>query len=337
MTELKYCFTSLQKFCEENGIELCRDYSQEVVRQKTVIEALCSNNDCSDIVKKSFSAFLINTLCTKCVKIQKYKKVKETFLKNYGVVNPNMLKSVRDKVANTNLIKYGCIHTFQNETIKNKIKDTMIKQYGVDNPIKNSKIREKKEETCLKIYGCKNPSSNIEVRNKFKKTCIEKFGVEYPSQNNSIKIKKEETCLKNYGVKNPTQNPEIAEKASNNSYQTKIYTFPSGNTIKYQGYENFALDELITNINEEDIINSKKNVPTIWYTTDDGKKHRHYVDIFIPTQNRCIEVKSEWYFNQSKDVIMLKQNAAKELGYKYEIWVYNKKGEKYCVTNNALK
>jgi hypothetical protein len=25
---------------------------------------------------------------------------------------------------------------------------------------------------------------------------------------------------------------------------------------------------------------------------------------------------------------MLKQNAAKELGYKYEIWVYNKKGEK---------
>lgn len=25
---------------------------------------------------------------------------------------------------------------------------------------------------------------------------------------------------------------------------------------------------------------------------------------------------------------MLKQNAAKELGYNYEIWVYNSKGEK---------
>ena len=77
-----------------------------------------------------------------------------------------------------------------------------------------------------------------------------------------------------------------------------------------------------------DIVNSKNKVPTIWYTTNDNIKHRHYVDIFIPTQNRCIEVKSEWYFNQGKDIIMLKQNSGKELGYKYEIWVYNNKGEK---------
>lgn len=81
-------------------------------------------------------------------------------------------------------------------------------------------------------------------------------------------------------------------------------------------------------IDEVDIINSKKNVPTIWYTTDDGKNHRHYVDIFIPTQNRCIEVKSTWTAKYVTSNIFLKQQAAKELGYKYEIWVYNKKGEK---------
>ena len=35
MPELKYSYDSLQKFCEENGIELCKDYSNEVVNQKT--------------------------------------------------------------------------------------------------------------------------------------------------------------------------------------------------------------------------------------------------------------------------------------------------------------
>jgi len=58
------------------------------------------------------------------------------------------------------------------------------------------------------------------------------------------------------------------------------------------------------------------------------KKHRHYVDIFIPSQNKCIEVKSTWTAEKKKDNIYLKQQAAKELGYKYEIWVYNRKFEK---------
>jgi len=67
-----------------------------------------------------------------------------------------------------------------------------------------------------------------------------------------------------------------------------------------------------------------KNVPEIWYN-DNNKKRRHYVDIFIPSQNRCIEIKSTWTAEKKKDNIYLKQNAGKELGYSYEIWIYNKK------------
>ena len=109
---------------------------------------------------------------------------------------------------------------------------------------------------------------------------------------------------------------------------------PSGKQITCQGYEPFALDKLINedNILEEDIVTGCKNVPTIWYNDADGKKHRHYVDIFIPSQNRCIEIKSTWTAKKKQDSVYLKQNAAKELGYKYEIWVYDKKGnrvEKY--------
>jgi len=87
------------------------------------------------------------------------------------------------------------------------------------------------------------------------------------------------------------------------------------------------LDELIVyeKIDESDIITGCQNVPVIWYNDKLGKKHRHYVDIFIPSQNRCIEVKSTWTYTKQIDIVLLKQKAAKELGYKYEIWVYNNK------------
>ena len=89
------------------------------------------------------------------------------------------------------------------------------------------------------------------------------------------------------------------------------------------------MDDLIKdNIEENDIVTGVKNVPTIWYNDEFEKKHRHYVDIFITSQNKCIEVKSTWTAKKNLDNIFLKQTAGQELGYNYEIWVYDKKGNK---------
>jgi hypothetical protein len=162
-----------------------------------------------------------------------------------------------------------------------------------------------------------------------KQTFLEKYSVENPFQNKEIRSKSKKTCLDRYGVEHPAQNTEIMDKCSKNAYKLKDYILPSGNIIKVQGYEHYAYDELlnIENINEEDIINGVSNVPEIWYKTED-KERRHYVDIYIPSQNRCIEVKSTWTAEKKQDNIFLKQEAGKELGYNYEIWVYNGKGEK---------
>jgi len=107
---------------------------------------------------------------------------------------------------------------------------------------------------------------------------------------------------------------------------------PSGKIIDYQGYENFAFDELINieKIDENDLITNRKDVPEIWYLDKVGKKRRHYVDIYIKSQNRCIEVKSDWT-NQDKNNVLEKQKGAIELGYKYEIWIYDKHGNKIFV------
>ena len=161
---------------------------------------------------------------------------------------------------------------------------------------------------------------------KSKNTNIQKFGFPYSIQNEEIKEKIRNTNIERYGVSNLIQNAEIFIRSQINS--SKLFTFPSGKSIDIHGYENLALKELLENgIFEEDIITEADLVPEIWYIDDENKKHRHYVDIYIKSQNRCIEVKSEWTLLQEK-FMSYKQNTAKTIGYEYEIWIYDHKGVK---------
>ena len=124
------------------------------------------------------------------------------------------------------------------------------------------------------------------------------------------------------------QDPTISEKTSKNSYLTKEYKLPSGKIIKVQGYENYGLNILINEekINEKDIITKRADVPELWYTYN-HTEHRHFVDIFIESQLRCIEIKSTWTFEKNKEEVFAKQKSAKELGYEYEIWIFDREGK----------
>ena len=177
----------------------------------------------------------------------------------------------------------------------------------------------------MQKYGVNSVLQNSETKQKIKNTMIERYGVENPSQNEEI-----QTSLQRYGVNHPSQNAEYMDNLAKLSFKLKDYILPTGNIIKIQGYEHFAYNDLLQkeNILEEDIINGCKNVPIIWYEDENRIKRRHFVDIFIPSQNRCIEIKSTWTAKKKKDCIFLKQQAGKELGYNYEIWVYNQKGER---------
>lgn len=190
--------------------------------------------------------------------------------------------------------------------IREQIKQTNLIKYGVENPQQNKEIKEKTEDTNFKKYGCKSPFGNAQIQEKIIKTNIERYGVPHHSQN-----------------------AEVAETMLKNSYNKKQYIFPSGKMVSCQGYERFALDELLftAKIVEEDIEVDRRNVPEIWYNDKNGKKRRHYVDIYIKSQNRCIEVKSKWT-NQEKNNVFEKQKAAKDLGLKYDIWIFDKSGNK---------
>jgi hypothetical protein len=370
---IKYNIDELNRFCNEQNIQLCQEYIK--VNNKTVIQGICLNK-CGYLFEKTFFA-LINYsggYCKSCVKVIRQEKFKKTCLVKYGVKNPYQSETIKHKIKQTNLEKYGETCYLKTDIGKIKSKQTINKKYGVENVSKSDIIKMKKEETSLKNFGVKYASQNESIKKQIKKTNNEKYGCDYVFQNEGIKEKIKNTCLKKYnvnyigqsneikekikqsnlekygleyatqceeikektkqtnlekyGVENPIQDPEIAEKASENSYQTKFFTFPSGKIIRCQGYEPFALEELVKlNFDENDIYTKRTEVPKIIFNKN-GKNSRHYVDIYIKSLNKCIEVKSDWYFNKDKDVILAKQSAGKNLGSEYEIWVYDKKGNK---------
>jgi hypothetical protein len=347
----KFTLEFLNKICDEKGITLLQKYSENELNSQKFIDFICIK--CKGNTSKRFE-FIIkyNAFCHSCSYNGKGIKARNTMLIKYGVENISQLDYIKNKKKETTFKNFGVEHNSQSQIIKNKKVETTFKNfgveypqqskeirdkgkitcfnnYGVDHPAQSDEIREKYKITCLKKYGVEHNFQSKEIRDKGKNTFLKKYGVEHPSQTKEFKDKYRLTSLKNYGVEHPQQNTEFAEKSSKNCYKSKIFTFPSGNEIKCQGYEPFAFKELVeNNINEIEIKTGAKNVPTIWYDDLNGKKHRHYVDIFVPLQNKCIEVKSTWTAEKKKDCIFLKQNAAKELGYEYEIWVYDNNGNK---------
>ena len=323
---------------------------KKTMMEKYGVEHASQNSEIRDKIKKNFieKYGVDNPSKTDAVKnkqketcLKKYgaitpllndeikEKIKETCLERYGVENPLLNINIKDKIKQTCLVKYGVENPLSNEEVKQKVTNTNLERYGVERPIQNDDVKTKMVETFQKNYGTNNPLANEKVKQKVMNTNLERYGVKYPSQNKKIREKTVKTYYEKFGVENPMQNIDVAEKSSKNAYNVKKYTFPSKKIINCQGYEPFAFDELIEkNFSEDDIVTDRRLVPTIWYNDKNGKKRRHFVDIFIPSKNLCIEVKSVWTIKKESSNIFDKQTAAKELGHNYEIWVYDSKGNK---------
>jgi len=186
---------------------------------------------------------------------------------------------------------------------------------------------EKSKNTNIERFGFPYAIQSEEIKEKIRITNIERYGVSNPLQSEEIKEKIRITNVDRYGVANVMQNAEIFIRSQINS--SKLFEFPSGKVIDIHGYENFALKELLeSGIFEEDIVTEADLVPEIWYIDGENKKHRHYVDIYIKSLNRCIEVKSEWTLKLQEEFMSYKQNAAKTIGCEYEIWIYDNRGVK---------
>ena len=174
-----------------------------------------------------------------------------------------------------------------------KREKTCLLHHGVKSPLQSEKFKKKCKETNLKIYGVECSMQNEQVKQKCRETTLKNHGVEHSLSSKEVREKGKITMIAKYGV--PMHVPEIAEKCSKSAYSFYDYEFPSGRKDRIQGYENFALDELLlTGIHEDDIITKRTEVPEVWWFDDEGKEHRYYTDAYVKSLKLAIETKSTW-------------------------------------------
>lgn len=287
-------------YMETNNIKLC---------QKTDITFICK---CEELYTKPFYAIADNggAFCKDCTNKNTKAKMEETTMERYGVKN-----------------------AFESEDIRNKIKEANIQKYGTAAPAQTEEIKKKREATTMERYGVKHISQLPSMQQKAKEAVKEKYGCDNVFQNKEIQEKSKETMLLKYGVEYSMQSLDIQDKQQKAAHAYKEYVMPSGAIRHVQGYEHVALDTLIKehSIQESDIITDRKEIPRIEYTYNEQTKY-YFPDIYIKSQDKIIEVKSSWTYEKDREKNEAKANACLNQGYKFQFWLYSKKGRKLTLT-----
>jgi hypothetical protein len=303
---LKYDENILNYVVKRDGGILIGEYTK--INTKTIITFNCI---CGTLYSKTLYRIVENggLFCKECTTVRKKEKTIITNNKKYNANYAKQNKQIMEQHTLKLLEKYNVINVSQLNDVKNKKKETSRLKYNTDYPLQHISVKEKRENTNLNRYNAKNQFQLESIKEKIKVTNLEKYNVEHPSQNQ-----------------------EIQEKIQKNAKKFKEYLMPSGNIRKIQGYEPFALDILMQQYNEEKIKTDRKDVPRIKYTVNEKDKY-YFPDIYIPDENKIIEVKSTWTYKCKTDNINQKKEACISQGYIYEIWCFNHKGEKIDIEN----
>lgn len=306
----------------------------EFVLNSTWLLYIC---DCGDRSYTTWKAFKKGVRCKECT----IKKVQNTCKKIYGVKNPFESAEIQERAILTRLEKYGVKYPMEKREFVEKAKETNIRNHG---GIHNSQIPEQKEardRAYEEKYGA--PFGFVEEHNeKGRAKTRELLGVDYPFQSEQIHnkmfqkygnkcyVNSEEGkahMLKKYGAENAMHCPELFEKSIHAAFRTKVFKFPSGNSVFVQGYEPFALRNLLNaGVKEEDICVGRKFIPTIRYKYD-GKTKVYYPDIYIKSKDLLIEVKSTWTYNKDLEKNEAKFKAARSK-HNFEMWMFDSKGNR---------
>ncbi len=122
------------------------------------------------------------------------------------------------------------------------------------------------------------------------------------------------------GLSGAMQVEDIFYKNQESGFKLKSVVI-NGMSVKYRGYELKAIYKLLSEGYEITDIIIGKGVPTIRYDFEDRKNRVYYPDIFIPKDNRIIEVKSKWTYEKELNKNLAKQQSTINLGYKFDFYI----------------
>ena len=365
---VKYSWTYIEKIYEDANCGLASEES-EYKNQHSYLQFIC---ECGEIDECSFKEFKNGQRCSHCsdssraeTNLEKYghvnvlasdygkEKTKEFYMKHYGVDHNSKVSSIQEKKVETCMKNFGISHGFCAPYVYEKLKEINKEKYGCDYPLQSKEILDKCRETCMENLGVLFPLQSKDVHDKIKKNNKKKYGhtnflaseagkelmLELYGHTNFLASEAgKELMVERYGVENAMQNSEIFAKAMRNSFKTKNYTLPSGTIIYVQGYEHFALDDLLTVYDEKEIyVSLGKNVPLIKYEFNGKNNCTYHPDIYIERKNLLIEVKSIWTYFLAKERNDAKARACICQGYKYQVRIYNRKGKMISCIVYSLK
>ena len=290
---------------------------------------ICHYSACTNLIAwRGKSGKYVKYCCARCKGKGTAEAARKTFIARYGVTNPSKSDLVKNRIRNTFTEKYGdgVTNPMHVPRFIQAIKDTNIARYGTATPQTLKWVQEKYKTTAMLRHGCERPQQHTSVRRKTMDTCMDRLGVPYPQQNSSVREKTVGVCMEKYGVTNVSQDPGVHDKIVKSARRRKVYTLPSGKQVVVQGYEPFALDLLLTQYSEELIYIGTDKKPRIQYTDRTGAVHYYFPDIFIPTENLIIEVKSKWTYYSALETNFLKRDACCAAGYQFKFMVFNERG-----------
>ncbi len=290
-------------------------------------------------------------------------KAKDTCFKNYGTDCVFKLPSNREMAIQAHIERHGgrpgCV-----QEIAEKMKATNNERYGADYPLQSKQVHATIKKNNKEKYGngvfIQSDVGKKLMMEKYgnkmfihsdagKKLMLEKYGNEcftnsdagkklmlekYGNERFLVSDAFKQVMMEKYGAECAMHVPEFFEKAMRSAFKLKLVTFPSGRTEMVQGYEHLCLAYLLHDekIHEDDIVVGPKKVPKVMYM-DGIKDRRYFMDIYIKSQDKGIEVKSAWTYAKHDERA---KNRAKWLTASklctggFDVYVFDKKRGLLC-------
>lgn len=250
-------------------------------------------------------------ICPECGKETGYRSLNIGYLKYCSYKCSANSEEMKNKKKVTNLEKYGHEYVIQVPEFKEKSKVTMVERHGASNPMQVPKFKEKSISTCLNKYGYEYVTQVPEFKEKSKSTMMRKYNVRHAVQVPEFKNKMKSTLMIKHGVSNAMQVPEISKRCFATQGKLIEYILPSDKIIMVHGSSEYkAVDLLLQSFTEDELIIGTSEVPSIPYFFN-KKEHVYHPDIWIPSINTLVEVKSTYTMDKAYDELNYDRNIAK--------------------------
>lgn len=247
--------TSLQKYGVKNAgyTEQSQKKIKATCEAKYGVEHVSQAESCKQHMKDSFmhKYGTDNPMKVNDVK----RKAQDTCLSRYGAKSVlSKESSVRSKINQTNLEKYGTLDPGNSKESKEKRKQTCLDRYGTEYASQSRIVKQKREDTCLQKYSAKSPLESEEIQSKIKRTMIDKYGHVNPFECSDIRSKIANTLQTNYGVPYACMLPQCIDASGakisnlNRSFSNYLLSLDIPNELEFK-IDSYSYDVHVLNSN----------------------------------------------------------------------------------------